>query len=227
MDKDRLDTKAALIQAGLALFGARGYDAVSVRDLVAESGANIAAISYHFGGKEGLRRACAQAVVSRIAQAMGGGDLPEQPLPDFMAQDLLEEMISGSVRALVADPDAAPVAHFILREVMPDPVLTDLVYVGLFDKLHARICALWSMATGAVLDSETTHLRMFTLIGQVTYFRIAQPVVTRRMGWSGIGEEESEAIRRAVTANLRAMILVERAGGVCARGAGQAGLPGG
>lgn len=213
MDQTRLDTKAALTQAGLSLFGARGYDAVSVRDLVAESGANIAAVSYHFGGKEGLRRACAEAVVERIAQAMGGAELPDRPLPDFMAQDMLEEMVSAGVRALVADPAAAPVAQFILREVLPDPKLTDIVYVGLFEKMHARTCALWEMATGAPATSDTTLLRMFTLLGQIAYFRIAQPVICRRMGWTGIGEDQAEAIRKAVTANLRAIIQAEKAGG--------------
>lgn len=207
------DTSAALIQAGLTLFGRRGFDAVSVRDLAAESGANIAAVSYHFGGKEGLRRACAEAVVQRIAQAMGGAELPDQPLPDFMAQNMLEEMVSAGVRTLVADPGAAPVAQFILREVLPDPALTDIVYVGLFEKMHARTCALWEMATGAPATSDTTLLRMFTLLGQIAYFRIAQPVIARRMNWPSIGEDEAEAIRRAVTANLRAMIAAEKVGG--------------
>ena len=43
-----------LIEAGLAIFSAMGFDAASTRKLAAEAGVNIAAIPYYFGSKEGL-----------------------------------------------------------------------------------------------------------------------------------------------------------------------------
>lgn len=211
MDSPKLDTRDALIAAGLDLFGRRGFDAVSVRDLARAAGANIAAVSYHFGGKDGLRRACAEAVVTQFTAALGGAELPDRPLPDFMAQNLLEELLSGAVRALITGPGAAPAVVFLLREVLPNPDLTDILYRGLFLKIHGRLCALWAMATGAEADSPATRLRMFSLIGQIAYFRIGQPVILRRMDWTAIAEDEAEAIRRALTQNLRAMIAAERA----------------
>ncbi len=209
----RSDTRTALIEAGLDLFGRRGFDAVSVRDLAAASGANIAAVSYHFGGKLGLRRACAQTVADRMAEALGTIDLPDVALPPGMAQDLLEDMVAGAIRALVTGPGSAPAVAFVLREVLPDPALTDIIYQALFLRVHRRMCALWAMATGADPDAPVTLLRMFTLLGQIAYFRVGQPVVLRRLGWDGIAEAEAEAIRRAVTLNLRAMIAAERGTG--------------
>lgn len=206
----RPDTRAALIAAGLDLFGRRGFDAVSVRDLAGASGANIAAVSYHFGGKDGLRRACAEAIAAQIGASFGPIDLPDITLPPAMAQDLLEDMIAAAIRSLVTGPGAAPAVAFILREVLPDTALTDIIYQGLFQRVHRRMCALWAMATGADADAPATALRMFTLIGQIAYFRVGQPVVLRRMGWDGIDEPEAEALRRAVTLNLRAMIADER-----------------
>lgn len=211
IDSSKLDTRDALIAAGLDQFGRRGFDAVSVRDLARAAGANIAAVSYHFGGKDGLRRACAEAVVTQFTAALGGAELPDRPLPDFMAQNLLEELLSGAVRALITGPGAAPAVAFLLREVLPNPGLTDILYRGLFLNIHGRLCALWAMATGAEADSPATRLRMFSLIGQIAYFRIGQPVILRRMDWAAIEEDQAEAIRRALTQNLRAMIAAERA----------------
>jgi AcrR family transcriptional regulator len=47
-------TKAALLQAAKRLIRERGYAATSVRDLAAASGANLAAVNYHFGSREKL-----------------------------------------------------------------------------------------------------------------------------------------------------------------------------
>ena len=46
--------KAALIEAAKQLIGERGYAGTSVRDLVAASGTNLAAVNYHFGSRDQL-----------------------------------------------------------------------------------------------------------------------------------------------------------------------------
>jgi Transcriptional regulator len=48
------DTRAKLIETAAPLFARKGFAAVSVRELAQAAGANVAAISYHFGSKEGL-----------------------------------------------------------------------------------------------------------------------------------------------------------------------------
>lgn len=48
------DARIKLIEAATPLFAARGYAAVSIRDVAKTAGLNSALINYHFGGKEGL-----------------------------------------------------------------------------------------------------------------------------------------------------------------------------
>ncbi|MFB2532221.1 CerR family C-terminal domain-containing protein [Paracoccus sp. p3-h83] len=208
---DAHGTRAALIAAGVDLFGQRGFSAVSVRDLVARAGANIAAVSYHFGGKAGLRQACADHVAGLIAGQIGLDALPKGGVPAHLAQDLLEDLLAGALRAFASDGPAAPAVAFLLREVLPDPVLAGPVQAALVDRLHDRMCALWASATGADEASPATRLRMLGLIGQVAIFRGAAPMVLARMGWTALGEAETEALRRALTTTLRAMIAAERA----------------
>ena len=54
------------------------------------------------------------------------------------------------------------------------------------------------------------RLAVFALIGQVVYFRIAQPLVRRRMGWSRIGADEAARIADTLTATLRAELERQR-----------------
>ena len=98
-------TRAALVRAALDLFGARGYEATSTREIAAAAEANIAAIAYHFGGKEGLRLACADFVVATIsevlADALGEAGRIEALSPDA-ARDLLARFVSAMIDGIVA-----------------------------------------------------------------------------------------------------------------------------
>ncbi len=51
-------TRFCLVQAAKKLFASIGFDATSVKSLAKEAGVNVSLVSYHFGGKEGLYKAC-------------------------------------------------------------------------------------------------------------------------------------------------------------------------
>lgn len=51
-------TKDLILDSARKHFCDKGYEGVSVRDICCEAGANVSAIKYHFGGKEGLYREC-------------------------------------------------------------------------------------------------------------------------------------------------------------------------
>ena len=51
-------TKDVILEAAKKHFCEKGYEGSSVREICCEVGANVSAIKYHFGGKEGLYREC-------------------------------------------------------------------------------------------------------------------------------------------------------------------------
>jgi hypothetical protein len=53
-------------------------------------------------------------------------------------------------------------------------------------------------------------LAVFAMLGQVLYFRIGQPYVLRRTGWSDLGPAEAERITDLLVANLHSMIERQR-----------------
>ena len=58
------DTKTRLLDAAEELFAQKGFEAVSVRDLATAAAVNVAAVNYHFQGKENLLR---EVIVRRFA----------------------------------------------------------------------------------------------------------------------------------------------------------------
>ena len=198
-------TRADLIAAGLYLFGHDGFAATSTRTLAARAGTNVASIAYHFGSKEGLRMACAEDVLRRIAAVTGPPAEPPQMAPD-QALEWLDKMLRALVGFLTQAPQAADIVGFILREMADDGPAITLIYQNFFRHKHREFCRLIAMVTGGDPDSQDTRLLAFSLLGQLVYFRIGQPIVCRRMDWTHYGEAEGRAIADRLSANLHAIL---------------------
>jgi len=205
-------TRAALLQAALERFGAKGFEATSTREIAAAANANIASIAYHFGGKHGLRLACADFVVESIEGILGralGATGEAASLEPEAARERLLSAASAMIDAIVVRPEAEPIARFVLSELNAASAGFDRVYAGVWP-LHVRFCLLWSRVTGARPESEETRLGAFAMIAQIVYFRLARPVVLRRMDWDDVGPKEAAAIKRVVLANFEAALNAAR-----------------
>jgi AcrR family transcriptional regulator len=212
-------TRAALVNAALKLFGSRGFEGTSTRELAALANANIGSIAYHFGGKEGLRIAVADFIVETIqqiaTQAIGG--LQAQPTASAGAEAARVQRANGLERMVafvVARPEAGDIVRFMLREMAQPSAALDRIYQGVFEPVHKRLCLIWEQATGEPAESERTRLTVFTLLGQVLYFRIGTEVVLRRMGWEAFGKPEAAKVLDVVRDNLAAILCSRKAGDV-------------
>ena len=201
-------TRTALILAALDLIGRHGFDGASTRRIADAAKANIGSIAYHFGGKDGLRAACARFVVETVKSVAGPavGLSEAKPTSAAEAEERLVHTVETVVRFLVAGSVAPRVIQFVLREIShPGPVL-DIMYSGVFEPVHKRLCQLWEQATGEPAESEETRITVFTLIGQVVYLRIGREAVIRRMDWPSVGPEEAAKLAAIASSNVRAVI---------------------
>ena len=205
-------TRQSLIDSALDRFGAKGYDAASTREIAAGAETNIGSIAYYFGGKEGLRRACAEFVVATIRNVAqlalgqaGGGDEFDGLTPDA-ARERLEAAMRRIVRFVLVQPQARLIVRFMLREIANPSVALDIIYSGVMVPTHRRLCRLWATATGENPESENVRLTTFSMIGQIFYFRIGQEIITRRMDWRGYGPSEADAIADIIIRNMHASL---------------------
>lgn len=205
-----MPTRAALIEAALHLFGRKGFDGASTREIAARAGANVAAIAYHFGGKAGLRLACVEAIaaeIDTILPADGAALLPERAEE---AAAVLERLLHAAVRFVAGPGPAQDFAVFLLREITMAGPLVDPIYERIIGPRHRMLCRLWGRATGLDPESEGVRLAVFAMIGQVIYFRVGQPMVLRRLGWDAIGPERAAAIADLLAGNLHGALAASK-----------------
>jgi AcrR family transcriptional regulator len=114
--REHVDTRESLLDAAESLFSEHGIQAASLRAITQQAGANLAAVHYHFGSKEGLVRAVFQRRLKplneerlRLLEAAGLED-PENPenpenTPEDAVERVLEAFLGPVLRAARETPD--------------------------------------------------------------------------------------------------------------------------
>jgi AcrR family transcriptional regulator len=105
-----------LLAEATRLFAEKGYAGTSTREICLAAQANVAAIHYHFGGKEGLYREVLLAPIRELLARFEGYDDPALPLADAL------RLVLGAFLLPVGGPDedprAAQMQRLHLREMV-------------------------------------------------------------------------------------------------------------
>lgn len=203
------DTRQRLVDAALDVFGRHGFEGASTRQIAREAGANLAAIVYHFGGKEGLQVAVAEHLVGRVS-ALIGPTLADVAKPEALdspaaARAAVVRLLEAYADVLLGEQEAERWARFIVREQMQPTAAFEVVYTMMGGALTTAV-RLVAVALDRDPEDESVRLQTVALMGQVLVFRVAHTLVLRRMGWSAIGDAERGAIKRVIAADVRAIL---------------------
>ena len=110
---DLADTKSRILDAAEKLFGIRGFEATSLRDITAEAQVNLAAVNYHFRSKDSL----IDAVIARRIEPVNKRRF--EMLDELGPRPELEEILTAFL-APVLEHRIDPVIP-LLGRIMSDP----------------------------------------------------------------------------------------------------------
>ncbi len=207
-------TRAALIRAGIELFGRRGFDGASTREIARTAGVNIAGIAYHFGGKAGLHRACGETIAAIVSASVGPLTLSPEVIATLDAEaaaDLFVAAVVGIGRFMLGRPEAETVARFMVREQMDPSDTFAVLYERLIRPRHEAMCRLFARATGEDAAREDVIVAVSAMFGQIMFFRVGRATALARLGWAAIDDDRLEVILGVVTASIRATLAARRA----------------
>ena len=198
--------KNQLIAAALAQFGEYGLHATT-RDIAAQAGQNIAAITYYFGSKEDLYLACAQWIADFIGSqfrphAEEAERLFAQPEPDRGAMRELILRACKNMIMLLTQDDTVNLSKFISREQLSPTAAYQLVHDQVINPLHTHLTRLIAAYTGGDANATQLILHTHALLGEVLAFRLGKETILLRTGWSQFDEDKTALIDQTITCHI-------------------------
>ena len=198
--KARKDTSALLIESGIMLFGARGYDGVTTRELAHGARTNISSIKYHFGGKEELYRAVLQEIIHEINELVGpllralrNGVAEANGNRDVLTR-LARQFAQNWCRAALGDPRTQKRIPPIVRELIQPSRHFKVIYNGFFRVLYEVLGELLAAAHGQTAVDQQLQIRTHIIMNVVWGFIYTESLLWHQMGWNGYNRNRIEAI---------------------------------
>jgi len=109
------ETRSRLLAVAAELFGDRGFEGVTIRQICQSAHANLASVNYHFGDKLGLYTEVMEMAIAAMRETgaviMRGEGPPEQRLRSYI-QTFLERIAGGGQRLWI---------HRLMNREMENP----------------------------------------------------------------------------------------------------------
>ena len=167
-------TKASVFMAAERLFALQGFQNVSVRDITAEAGVNLASVNYHFGSKDALlfeifRRRTGELNRERARMLHEASDRHAGKPP---VRDVLEALFAPPLKWAAPQHDRRISVQFIIRArsegtaEMREALTNDVSHLARFADALIAACP--------ALPAETVFWRLHFCLGMVHNNRFAE-----------------------------------------------------
>jgi len=184
-------TREKLVEVAGRIFAEHGYQATTVREIVKRSGANIAAVNYHFGGKLGLYTEVLQQLVRAARVNAINSALDQNAPPEDILRAIIRARLQSVTRPKVQDLHFRIMMHEL---VQPTPALSRVVN-EVSRPIYERLLEL----VGRIIDlppkNEQTRLCVHSIMGQILVYILAGPLLLRL--WPGLEMTQEQVDRIA------------------------------
>jgi TetR/AcrR family transcriptional regulator, regulator of cefoperazone and chloramphenicol sensitivity len=210
------ETRARIVMAALRMFGERGFEAASTRDIATIAGVNAPALQYYFDNKEGLYLACVEHIVKRVRDYLGEAlAAAERALADNRTDAELIEAYCAiqeqQAHFMFTSDEAADWRLFMARLQTGEGPASG--FKCLTDRISSQMSRVLSSIVGRMLgrspDDEETLVRTMMLGGQMHIFHFARRSMLAKLNWDTIDANRlallKRVIRRHTSVLLRSM----------------------
>lgn len=155
-----------LLDAAERLFCEKGFDGTSIRDITSEAKCNVAAVNYHFSGKDNLYQKVFQRHMRALREVRLAGIEKVMSENDVTLERLLRAFAMVFIEPLLDKSRGGPFMKLMIREML-DPRLPRKMFVEELagPTLNALGKGIGSICPG--LDQQKIVLSVISVVGQL------------------------------------------------------------
>ncbi len=184
-------TRARLVEAAREVFAQHGFQGATVREICRRADANVAAVNYHFGSKDGL---LSEALNFNRLKALQIANDATDACPEIR----LRLFIHDFMLMLLDENNASRQCQMMARELAdPTPAL-DKIVIEAIAPLHEFLGRLVKGIIGKTGDELEVRRCVYSILGQCLFYRNSHPVLQRLTPTLHYDRNEIEAIARHI-----------------------------
>jgi TetR/AcrR family transcriptional regulator, regulator of cefoperazone and chloramphenicol sensitivity len=170
------ETRQRLLVAAGQVFAAKGFRQATVREICRRARANLAAVNYHFGDKEGLYTAVLEEAHQRAMEKYPLDSPEYEALP---AVGRLRVFIHHTVFKLFDEDISAHRFKLVAWEMIEPTAALDYLVANIIRPLEQRLRVIVRELLGSGATDEQVRFCQLSIIGQCLHYRHAQPLIQR------------------------------------------------
>lgn len=185
-------TRARLLDAAREVFSQHSFQGATVREICRLAEANVAAVNYHFGSKEGL---LAEALNFSQLTALQKANVTADACPKRRLRLFLRDFML----MLLDEKHASSQCRIMARELAdPTPALDQIVSEAIAP-LHEFLGKLLREIVGNKVGEAELRRCVYSIFGQCQFYRHSHPVLQRLHPKLRYDHKEIDAIAEHIT----------------------------
>jgi AcrR family transcriptional regulator len=195
-----------LVDVAAHVFAERGFHGATVREICQGAGANVAAVNYHFGGKDGL-----YAAVLRQTHRFAHEQYPlfGRAAADAAPAERLKEFVRSFLLRILAEGRHALYGKLLSREMIEPTRALDGLVENEIRPMSEQLHGIMRELLGPDSSDEQVRLCGMSVVSQVLFYHHCRPVLCRVYPRLSFGPAEVEGLVEHITrfslAGLRAL----------------------
>jgi TetR/AcrR family transcriptional regulator, regulator of cefoperazone and chloramphenicol sensitivity len=204
------DTRQRILDVALKAFGEASFVAVTTRQIAEAAGVSLPVLQYYFGNKEGLYRACAEAVVHRYRRfTTGAAAAAREAVKEDCGSDIARGHLKSLIRALagllIGSLEVERWSHFVTRELRDPGPAFEILYESLWRPGLELTARLIGRILGSSERDPAARIQALLLISSLLAFQSGRSISLRAMHWTAIGSKELAMILAVLDVQIDAI----------------------
>lgn len=171
-------TRQRLIEAAETIFAEKGFKDANVREICVRAGANIAAVNYHFGGKDHLYIETVRHAYQSLSAAVPMPEWPDPTPPETRLHDFIKTFL----HRLLRNPNASGPMMLIMREVSEPTEACREFVEGHVRPMHQTLHRILNDLVPSSTSLAQRNLLSGSIIGQCLHYHHSRWIMPLLLG---------------------------------------------